>query len=166
MEALSVSEYSVLGWCEGGTTAILMATMFPDAVKTLVTFSARSYITSEEMAAFEIMSDTSGWKQDSLIGSKLSRIYGSSLQEKWSTWMDSMNDCLSKNKGDMCTQQLPKVVCPTLIIHGAKDELTPAFHSVYLSNHVTGSRLKVMEDGKHVIHLRFTEEFNRLVRNF
>lgn len=71
--------------------------------------------------------------------------------------------CLS---GNICRHLLPLVQCPTLIVHGEKDPLVPRFHADYIHEHVRGSRLHLMPEGKHNLHLRFADEFNKLAEDF
>ncbi|DAA16081.1 TPA: biphenyl hydrolase-like [Bos taurus] len=68
--------------------------------------------------------------------------------------------------GSICRDLLPLVQCPTLIVHGEKDPLVPRFHADFLHRHVRGSRLHLMPEGKHNLHLRFADEFNRLAEGF
>ncbi|OXB84586.1 UNVERIFIED_CONTAM: hypothetical protein H355_008062 [Colinus virginianus] len=68
--------------------------------------------------------------------------------------------------GSICQQLLPHIKCPTLIIHGEKDPLVPRFHAEYIHEHIKGSRLHFMPEGKHNLHLRFAEEFNKEVEDF
>lgn len=42
--------------------------------------------------------------------------------------------------GSICQQLLPRIKCPTLIIHGEKDPLVPRFHAEYIHEHIKGSR--------------------------
>ncbi|RXN36389.1 valacyclovir hydrolase [Labeo rohita] len=68
--------------------------------------------------------------------------------------------------GSICREVLPLISCPTLIIHGAKDPMVPSFHPEYLLQNIKGSRLHVMTEGKHNLHLRYSSEFNTLVQEF
>ncbi|XP_055120669.1 valacyclovir hydrolase isoform X5 [Symphalangus syndactylus] len=69
-------------------------------------------------------------------------------------------------EGNICRHLLPQVQCPTLIVHGEKDPLVPRFHADFIHEHVKGSRLHLMPEGKHNLHLRFADEFNKLAEDF
>ena len=165
MEALSLPEYSVLGWCDGGTAGLILAATFPNAVKKLVVFGSRSYVTEGEAAFYESTRVTTQWEPG--LRDVWTEMYGASaFQKMWSAWLDSFNRCLSNKKGDICIEELSKIVCPTLIVHGAKDGMCPLLHGEFLRDHVTGSRLVVMEEARHMLHFKFTQEFNKLVQEF
>ncbi len=162
--ALSIKEFSVLGWCDGGTAGIIMASRFPQAVKKLVVFGTRSHVTEEEIKVYETTRDVRNWDADT-YRPKVD-IYGFSFQRLWSSWLDSLIKCHCLNKGDICTKELPNVHCPTLIIHGKKDGMCPVLHAEYLRDHIQGSRLEVLKEGKHMIHYKHQYKFNKLVEDF
>ena len=80
--------------------------------------------------------------------------------------MDGFGRFLTENDGDICKSALPGIKCPTLIVHGQKDPLVPHFHPEYLNEHIANSRLHVMPEGRHNLHLRYADEFNKLVAEF
>ena len=53
-----------------------------------------------------------------------------------------------------------------MLLNGAMDPLVPGFHADVLHNGIAGSRMYVFPKGKHNIHLRYAEEFNRVVEEF
>jgi valacyclovir hydrolase len=164
MVSLSLPEFSVLALCSGGRAGLVLASLFPQSVRNLVVFGTRSFVTDDEVKVYEEIWDVDSWKVR--IREPLEKIYGDNLQEKWSSVLDELHGYLLKNNGSICTMALSSVSCPTLIIHGAKDAFTPLFQAEYLRDHVTGSQLVVMEDGKHMLHLKYHEQFNKIVENF
>ena len=80
--------------------------------------------------------------------------------------VDSLNAIRNKTGGDICKSELSKIVCPTLILHGAKDQLVGSHQPEYLRDHIVGSRLKVIQDGKHGIHVSHHQMFNEIVEVF
>ena len=71
-----------------------------------------------------------------------------------------------RSGGDICTGLLGNIKWPTLILHGAKDPIVASSHPNYLSNIIPGSVVHQFQNGKHNIHLRYAEEFNRIVEKF
>ena len=164
MKSLLIPEFSVLGWCDGGTAGIYLASRFPQVVKKLVVFGTRSYITNEEIETYEKTRDVKNWDDD-IYWPKV-EIYGFSFQKMWSNWLDSMIKYRTTNKGDICTRELPNVSCPTLIVHGKMDGMCPLFHGEYLRDNIQGSRLEVMKEGRHRLHFKHQYRFNKLVEDF
>ena len=132
MMYLALPTFSVIGWCDGGVAGILLASLYPKAIRKLVVMGTRSYITAtEQLEVYENTRDISNW--DSMAG-KVMKIYGSeaAVGQKWSHWLDTVTECYTKHSGDICKSHLPKVSCPMLIVHGAKDGMCPVFHAQYL----------------------------------
>ena len=164
MQTLSFPKYSVIGWSDGGIASLVLASEYPDAVRNLVALGANAYVSKEDVDLYEKLRDISTWSDR--MKEPLIKVYGDSLQELWSTWMDSINAFQTQNDGDICTKELSKIICPTLVVQGAKDPLVPTFHATHLRDRIKGSRLEVFEEGKHNLHLRFHQEFNKMVEEF
>uniref|UniRef100_A0A2K5HPQ1 AB hydrolase-1 domain-containing protein n=1 Tax=Colobus angolensis palliatus TaxID=336983 RepID=A0A2K5HPQ1_COLAP len=81
-------------------------------------------------------------------------------------WVDGIRQFQHLPDGNICRHLLPQVQCPTLVVHGEKDPLVPRFHANFIHEHVKGSRLHLMPEGKHNLHLRFANEFNKLAEDF
>ena len=78
-----------------------------------------------------------------------------------------MKDIYEKRKdGNLCMEEVKRVQCSTLIVHGAKDGMHPQFHAEYLKENIKGSKLVIMEEGKHHLHLKYAQEFNQLTEQF
>lgn len=108
------------------------------------------------------------------------------FRNTWSAWVDAMTRLYEIGNGDICKKVLPKIKCPTLIVHGGKDVMVHPEHPTYLKEHIKNSRsndpllfnvtrmiketlhyrLKIFEKGSHVLHLKYHEEFNTLARTF
>lgn len=94
-------------------------------------------------------------------------LYGKEgLQEMHSSWIDGISRYYTDNEGDICTSAVKSITCPTLVIHGQKDPLVPQFHPEYLHANISGSKLHLMPEGRHNLHLRYADEFNVLVKKF
>ncbi len=164
MQHLSFPSYSVLGWCGGGISALFMAARYPDKVKMIATIGSRAFATQEDLQRYETFRDESALSPE--YRRIFLKLYGESAQSIWCEWIDSFKQLVIKNDGDICKKELCKIQCPTLICHGAIDPVVPLSHSEYLHKHITGSQLMVMEKGKHDIHLKFSEEFNKKLEEY
>lgn len=165
MQHLSFPKYSVLGWSDGGIAGLFLSVTFPQAVRSLVAWGANAFVTDEDVEMFERTRDVATWSAK--MREPLAREYGrEGLQALWSNWMECILEFKEDHGGDICTKELRKIVCPTLLLHGTKDPLVPGIHPEYLREHVRGSQLEVFEEGKHNIHLRHHEQFNAIVDRF
>ena len=164
MRHLSIPRYSCLGWCGGGSAALILAARYPSRIMTLVVWGTKAYITPNELEYLESIRDISTWNPK--IYDSLFQIYGDSLQSSWSSVIASVKQVASKNDGDICKGELCNIKCPTLILHGARDPMVPCLHSEYLHIHIASSKLVVMDEGKHNLHIKHSDYFNRTVEEF
>lgn len=165
MKALGFSKFSILGWSDGGVSAIILAAHFPTNVHKLVVWGSNAYVSKEDLELFEKFRDVSNWS--ARMREPLEAMYGSDLQGLWANWADAAQTVYDTvPDASLCVGELSQVKCPTLVVHGLKDPLCPLFHAEYISEHISGSRLHIFSDGKHNVHLRFAEEFNSIVDKF
>ncbi|KAG5318036.1 BPHL hydrolase, partial [Pseudoatta argentina] len=165
MKTLGYSKFSLIGWSDGGITSLLLASAYPDSVYRMVVFGANAYIHPDETKIYESIRDINKWSEK--MRTPMIQIYGKDyFQKMWSDWIDAVLRLYEKQNGDLCKQVLPKIKCPTLIIHGAKDAMVLPEHPTYLKQNIANSKLHIFEKGAHNLHLRYSEEFNNLVTNF
>ncbi|XP_028619091.1 valacyclovir hydrolase [Grammomys surdaster] len=165
MKTLGFKQFSLLGWSDGGITALIIAATFPSYIRKMVVWGANSYVTEEDSRIYEGIRDVSNWGEKTR--KPLEALYGYDYFAKTcDKWVDAINQFKHLPEGNICRHLLPQIQCPTLIVHGEKDPLVPRFHADFLLKHVKGSRLHLMPEGRHSLHLRFADEFNRLVEDF
>ena len=163
MQQLGFKSYSVLGWCNGATAGMILAARQPQAISKLVIWGGVAYLTQEDIDMYKILGSSDAWSPQSR--EPLLTVYGSELDSLWSKWIDSTVETL-KDGGDLCRNELSMIQCPTLVLHGVKDPIVPFYHSTYINEHITSSRLKSFQEGKHTIHLKYAQEFNEEVEKF
>lgn len=85
----------------------------------------------------------------------------------WSDWNGAMNGIYRQpSKGDICRDALPLIRCQTLILHGLKDDKVTKEQQLYLRDNIAGSEYVAFPDGRHDIHIRSADEFNKLASEF
>ncbi|TRY88995.1 hypothetical protein DNTS_032294 [Danionella cerebrum] len=167
MQALGFKRFSLLGWSDGGITALIAAALNPKLVDKMVVWGANAYVSKEDVQIYqcEALRDVSVWSER--MRRPMEQMYGvQCFQETWHNWVDGISRFIHNPNGSICVDILPLIRCPTLIIHGAKDPVVPSFHPQFLQERIRDARLHVFPDGKHNLHLRFSEEFNALVEQF
>lgn len=166
MKSLGFSEFSMLGWCDGGVSGICLAAQFPTAVRKLVVWGSRTYITDHDLKLTEKLEDFQRWAPQ-FFETYLS-VYGlPQLSQIWQRFLNSLRTFRNlKTDGDVCTNELSKVKCPTLIVHGEKDVLCPQSHAEYMNDHIVESQLHILTDGKHDLHMYPINGFNTVVEEF
>ncbi len=64
------------------------------------------------------------------------------------------------------TELLREINCPTLIIVGRHDTITPFADSAFMYHEIRGANMKVLEGAAHVSNLERPAEFNRALNDF
>jgi valacyclovir hydrolase len=163
MTALGHQEFSVFGWSDGANSAALMAAHSPQRIRRLVMWGGNSYLSAEEIEAFQAMRSLSSWSPREV--SAMRQIYGDSLDGLWERYVVGLEEIYAAG-GDIYRQELGRIQCPTLVLHGEKDPLVPWFHPRTISEGIRGSSLHVFPEGKHRIHAKYAAEFNQITSAF
>ena len=164
MDALGIKQFSVLGWSDGGVAGMILSSLYPDSVKTLTVWGSTAYLAEEDFKCLRTVRDVSNWSQK--MREPLEQEYG---KEEFQLFVRKYCDVLEEvyhSGGDICTGLLANIKCPTLILHGMKDPIVASFHPDYLTKIIPGSVAHHFDNGKHNIHLRYAEEFNKIVERF
>lgn len=166
METLGYTSYSLLGWCDGGKTAMTLAGLYPMAVEKLVIWGCGAYLTEREIVVFESIRDIHTWSEESK--EPKFALYGEKdAAQIWTDWTDTQQAIYKERQGDICKGLLQNIVCPTFILHGAIDHLLQSDeHCLYLQKNIKNTEFFVFPEGKHNIHLTWAEDFNNVVVKF
>ena len=166
MEKLGFQRFSVLGWSDGGVSGIILAARFPKRVQKLVVWGSNASVTKSDIELVEKTRDVSQWSPK--MRATMETLYGGDFPGMWSNWMDGFVEAYSDPnvKGDLCRREVGEVKCPTLVLHGLKDTLCPLFHAEFLAERLGDCRYEVWPEGKHNLHLKYHQDFNKLVTVF
>uniref|UniRef100_A0A8C6S9A1 Biphenyl hydrolase like n=1 Tax=Neogobius melanostomus TaxID=47308 RepID=A0A8C6S9A1_9GOBI len=164
MKTLGFSKFSLLGWSDGGITALIAAAANPNVIHRLVVWGANAFVSKQDLELYNAVRDISKWS--ARMRQPMEQVYGAEVFAKtWEDWVVGISEFGKKPEG-WETNSTIILYLPTLIIHGEKDPMVPGFHPQYLHEHIKGSRLHLMPEGKHNLHLRYAAEFNKLVEDF
>ena len=88
-----------------------------------------------------------------------------SLQKQFTA---ALNGFLAVSESsEICAKEMSEIECPTLILHGEKEDLSPMYHAEHMKRSIKRSELLLLEDGKHTLQMgRTSKQFNRLVEEF
>ncbi|XP_038219319.1 valacyclovir hydrolase-like [Zerene cesonia] len=165
MKELNIPRYSLLGWSNGSVTCMIHAANHPDKVEKLVIWGANSFVLPKEVIHYKEMKDVSLWSKK--MKKPMVDLYGEELFARyWAQWVDSMIELVKDRNGDICSNILPKITCPTFILYGEQDPLVDRMHLTYLQTHIKNTKTYLYPGGKHNIHIRYHEDFNRRVQEF
>jgi valacyclovir hydrolase len=163
MSALGHARFSIMGWSDGANVAAIMAAEGPERVDRLVLFGGQSFLTAEEIAAFNAIRRISAWSPRA--AEAMRAVYGEALEGLWDRYVDGQV-ALFEAGGNLYRERLAQIHCPVLVLHGARDPLVPVFHAEAIHHGIAGSQLHIFPEGKHNIHQRYCDEFNLLAHAF
>ncbi|XP_068175615.1 valacyclovir hydrolase-like isoform X2 [Antennarius striatus] len=165
MKVLGFHKFSLLGWSDGGATAMIAAAKNPELIRQMVVFGSLAFVDELCLQIYASVTDVSKW--NAKMRQPMEEVYGAEVFARiWGARLEAVSHFSKRPGGSICMELLPLISCPTLIIHGEKDPMVPSIHPQYLLKHIKGSRLHLMPEGKHNLHLRFVDDFNKLVEDF
>ena len=161
MKLLQQKCFSVLCWCDGSITVLIVPGRYPE----LVVWGAKAYILPIDMPIFEGIKHVS--KVSERVQDPFVKVYGTDyFQRQWSKWVKAYGRYLEERNGDICIEETKKISCPALIVHEQKNALVVQERPDYLQANIAGSVLVNWPEGKHNLHLRCADEFNSLAKDF
>nr|XP_053605171.1 valacyclovir hydrolase-like isoform X1 [Plodia interpunctella] len=149
----------MLGWSDGGTTSMIHAAKYQVAVQKLVLWGTNSFMLPHEIELYKNVKDVNKWSNK--MRTPMERIYGDYFPQYWSALLDGLIAKFKSKNGNICSEMLKDIRCPTLIMHEEKDPMVAPVHATYFHKHIQGSRLQLYPEGKHNIHLKYAEDFNK-----
>lgn len=159
MRALNRPKFSVLGWSDGGITALILAGRHADAVEKLAIWGAGAYLNKDEVQSLQAIRDVAKW-------SPRMREPMERFAQLWGEWVDAACEFYKQRDGDFCRSEVEQVKAPVFILHGKKDPMIAPEHVPWLKQRLPNALYHEFPDGKHNIHLRYADEFNKLVADF
>lgn len=165
MKVLGSPKFNVLGWSDGGITGLILAGKFAASVEKLIIFGSNAYIIDDELKIYDGIRDVSKWSPR--MREPLEKLYGAEyFKTNWEKWVDTFKAIHEERNGDLCKEHLKYIKADTLILHGEKDPMLAKEHVPYLMQQLPNAKLITWPDGKHNIHLRYAEDFNKKVAEF
>ncbi|RDD36032.1 Valacyclovir hydrolase [Trichoplax sp. H2] len=159
MESLSFEKYSVLGFCDGGLSAMILAAKYPTRVQKLILLSTCAYSTEKEFDVLNQFKNIDADCNPKILKDYL-KVYGdrATVQQCYSNYLNTLS-ALLRNAQGLCQSELSKIQSPTLILHGENDGSISVTQAHYLRENIPRSQLYIIPDGRHFIHHQFPDKF-------
>lgn len=159
-QLLEIESYSILGFCAGGATGLILAAAYPKRVLNIAVWGTKAYVSEEDkenlkkLVSIETVSSSAHDENLKVYGAEeLHRMYGN--------FVDA-----TMRMDDICKDALPKVECPVLVLHGEADNWIRKEHPLYLAANLQNAKIHFFPEGKHFIHRIYTKEFTQIVETF
>jgi valacyclovir hydrolase len=155
----------IFRWSDGGITGLILAGKYPQNVEKLIVFGSNAFIVEEELKIYDSIRDVCKWSAK--MREPLEKLYGAEyFRTTWENWVDTFKLIYAENEGNLCRQHLKHIKADTLILHGEKDPMLAKLHVPYLMSKLPDAKLISWPEGKHNIHMRYADDFNRKVADF
>ena len=163
MDALGFKKFTVFGRSDGAMIGICVAAMYPDAVEKLVIWGGNTFIAEEDAKLYQHHKELQGEHLE-----RLEAIYGRECAiDYWDQWIATHLKIYDAG-GNICKDELSSVKCPTLIIHGNKDEVVPEYHPDFIAKNIPNSKVRKFDEAGHGIASdpEYVDEFHRIIEEF
>jgi pimeloyl-ACP methyl ester carboxylesterase len=180
LDHLEISRAVVGGLSMGGYVALAFYKLFPSRVRALLLADTRAQADTEEgkQARFQQAEQARAEGMASIADAMLPKLLTPETVSKRPEVVKRVRDMMLKTKPegaagallgmaerDDQTALLPQISCPTLILVGREDPITPLQDSVNMHREIARSTFRVLNNAAHVSNLERTELFNQeLVR--
>lgn len=165
MKKLGFSNYSLLGWSDGGITALILAANHPQIIQKLIVIAGKAYITKKDVMIAESVPSIDNWNPK-LLDYMLTIYKEDYLRGMWAEWISTFRRFYMKHDGDICKKELSKIQCPTLLVQGMKDFHIPLEHAVYLLKNIKQAKLVYIPEAKHNLHQQYSQNFTEMAQVF
>ncbi len=141
---LGLEKVNIVGWSDGGNTALSFNLAHPALVKKVVTIGANLYPSGVE---------------DSLMATFKNQINTDELPK---------NHRLTKlmlEHPNITESQLKEIHNPVLVIAGSHDVIKPA-HTQLIANQIKGAKLQIIPNATHYVPFEQPHQLNQIILNF
>lgn len=147
-EALGLTRFIALGHSVGGGMAVCAAAQHPEDCRGLVTIAAQAFVDDGILAGIREVEQA--FAQPGQL-ERLQKYHGDKAAWVLRAWVDSW--CAPWFADWTLDEELPRVQCPLLVIHGEKDEYGCSAHPRRIAEHSRGpATLCLLEGVGHVPH--------------
>jgi 3-oxoadipate enol-lactonase len=181
LDDLRIARIALGGLSMGGYVALAFYRLFPERVRALILADTRpqadteaARLTREETAVRAL-----GDGMHTIADAMLPKLFAPATQDERPEVVARVREMILNTdpqgaasalrgmavRGDQ-TEFLREINCPTLIVVGDLDLITPPADAEIMNREIRGSRLEVVAGAGHVSNIERPAEFNRALENF
>lgn len=118
LAACGIESHVLLGHSDGGTVALIYASLYPERPQAVITSAAHVMLEPKTEAALAGVVER--WDSDADFRARLARHHGTNTQAMFHGWVDVWTR--ASERGWSIVDSLSRITCPVLAIHGELDE--------------------------------------------
>lgn len=149
LDALGLAPAHYLGFSDGGLSGLILAAIRPEAVQSLIVLGVQRRLMPEDRPGWETMRVPETW--DTGVQARTDAAHPHADWRAVSRALPATWERILADGGDIVGERIAQVRCPTLIIHGAADNLVPVAHAHDLHAAIPGSELLVVPGAGHIV---------------
>ena len=170
LDAVGLDRATVVGHSMGGGIALDFALHYPDRLAGLILVGSGARLRVAPAILAGILSDF-----EATVDLVCNYAFGSTATEQLKrlgrqrllkTLPEVLHGDYAACDAFDVMERLREVRCPTLVIGGTADALTPPKYSVYLRDHIPGAELVLVDAAGHMVMLEKPEVVTRAVSQF
>jgi len=155
MDVLQLQQAIIAGHSMGSATALQMALRDPQRVQGLVLVGAGARLRVLPAILEQVLSDfehTVDFICESAYSARTSReLVRQGQRQMLQVAPQTIHDDFSACNAFDVTERLGEIRCPTLVICGTEDRLTPVKYATLLAERIPGAELKLIEGAGHMV---------------
>ena len=189
MKALGLEAFYLIGHSMGGLISINLSARFPEKVRKLVLVDSAG-LSNYVPLSFRFLS-LPFWgrllierTEDRFIKTGIRQMfYNKRLSDEFTAWFIKYSNRIrpdqeilylsSRHLGlkgmrteSLVVNKLPRIICPTLFIHGDQDKIFPLAYVKDSFRLIPGAKAEIIRQAGHVPQIEQSEAFNKLIRGF
>ncbi|HEX8632656.1 MAG TPA: alpha/beta fold hydrolase [Pyrinomonadaceae bacterium] len=181
LDELGIARATLGGLSMGGYVALAFASLFPERLRALLLADTRPQADTGEARLAREATATRALDEGmhTIADAMLPKLFAPSTQVEHPEIVERVREMIlntdpqgaaSALRGMAVrrdqTEFLRAINCPTLIIVGSLDRITPPADAELMNREIRGSRLEIIAGAGHVSNVERPAEFNRVVENF
>ncbi len=181
LNELGIDRATVCGLSMGGYAAFPFYKKYSDRVSALILSDTRATADTEEgkKARYEMAELARQSGSSALVEVMIPRLLGVTTLQSNPRIAERVKKMIESNKAegiaqalirmakrDDSTDLLTQINCPTLIIVGSEDKLTPPSEAEKMSEAISNAKLEVIQNAGHLPNIERPDDFNYAVTKF
>ncbi|CAG2172511.1 unnamed protein product [Oppiella nova] len=164
MKELGFDKYSILSWSDGAKVALLMATLYPESIESVILTSVYTYISNESLKLLLSSQSVDNWHKDKL--ESYIKSYGKKevIQQLWTKFIkfaEYYNQYFPESKNNYHL-----IKCRVLIVYGEKDKMCELSQITKLKKTIKRSIIYRFPNGEHNCHQKYSTIFKDVVEDY
>jgi pimeloyl-ACP methyl ester carboxylesterase len=164
LRALGAFPAHVCGWSDGSIAGLILAVEHPELVRTLCVWGSEGRILPEERECWKNVVNWQEWPERTR-----ERFIAAQGPQNWPGILERMLEGYSRvldAGGEIVSQRLHQIQCPTLILHGDQDDVVPVAHAYELERLIPHCEMHIFPGAGHTLHRERHDELMRMVGDF